>query len=70
MAQASKAHSELCVRVFGKDLTQDGQGDMNALEFPNHSFDKVISLDTIYWVADIDDALAPMSREAPGSPNR
>ena len=132
-AQASKAHSELCVRVYGKDLTQDGQadmnslndliaclnigkddkvldlgcgaggiseyvsdetgahvtgldyassaidvamgrteskrdrltyvqGDMNELEFPDHSFDKVISLDTIYWVADIDDALASIVR--------
>ena len=132
-AQASKAHSELCARVFGKDLTQDGQadmdslndliaylkikqddkvldlgcgaggiseyisdetgahvtgldyaasaidvamdrtenkrdrltyvqGDMNELEFPKHSFDKVISLDTIYWVADIDSALASIVR--------
>ena len=132
-AQASKAHSELCVRVFGKDLTQDGQadmnslrdliaclnigkddkvldlgcgaggiseyvsdetgahitgldyatsaidvamrrtqgkrdrltfiqGDMNALEFPKHCFDKVISVDTIYWVANIDDALASIVR--------
>ena len=132
-AQASKTHSILCTRVFGKDLTQDGQadmdslndlisyleidkndkvldlgcgaggiseyisnetgaqvtgldyaasgitvandrtqgkrdqltfvqGDMNALEFPEHSFDKVISLDTIYWVADIDDALASIVR--------
>lgn len=132
-AQASKAHSQLCERVFGKDLTQDGQadmeslndliayleigqddrvldlgcgaggiaeyisdetrahvtgldyaasaidlamqrtaskrdrltfvqGDMNALEFPDHSFDKVTSLDTIYWVADIDDALASIVR--------
>jgi len=132
-AQASKAHSNLCTRVYGKDLTQDGQadmdslndlisyleidkddkvldlgcgaggiseyisdetgaqvtgldyaasgiavandrtqgkrdqltfvqGDMNALEFPKHSFDKVISLDTIYWVADIDDALASIVR--------
>ena len=132
-AQASKAHSALCKRVFGKDLTQGGQadmdslndlisyleiktgdkvldlgygaggiseyisdetgahvtgldyaasaidvatdrteskrdrltyvqGDMNALEFPKHSFDKVISLDTIYWVADIDKALASIVR--------
>ena len=30
-AQASKAHSELCERVFGKDLTQDGQADMDSL---------------------------------------
>jgi ubiquinone/menaquinone biosynthesis C-methylase UbiE len=132
-AQSSKAHSEMCTRVFGKDLTQDGQsdmnslheliaclkiekadkvldlgcgaggiseyisdetgahvtgldyaasaidvakvrteskrdrlsyiqGDMNALEFPTHSFDKVFSLDTIYWVADIDDALSSIVR--------
>ena len=132
-AQASQAHSQLCERVFGKDLTQDGQanmdslndliayleikrddrvldlgcgaggiaeyvsdetgahvtgldyaasaidvamdrterkrdrltfvqGDMNALEFPKHSFDQVIALDTIYWVADIDEALASIVR--------
>lgn len=132
-AQASQAHSELCKRVFGKDLTQDGQadmdslndlignldmgkndkaldlgcgaggiseyisdqtgahvtgldyaataietamgrteakrdrltfvqGDMNSLNFDNGSFDKIVSIDTIYWVADIDKALASMSR--------
>lgn len=132
-AQASKAHSKLCKRVFGKDLTQDGQadmesvndliahleitdadkvldlgcgaggiseylsdttgahvtgldyaataidtatnrtgskrdrlvftqGDMNSLDFPDHSFDKVVSIDTIYWVADIDRALASIGR--------
>ncbi|MDZ7643078.1 MAG: methyltransferase domain-containing protein [Woeseiaceae bacterium] len=132
-AQASRAHSQLCEWVFGKDLTQDGQadmdtindlisylqigegdkvldlgcgaggiseyvadetgafvtgldyaesaittaldrtrskrgrldfvqGDMNALEFADHSFDKVISLDTIYWVAEIDAALASILR--------
>ena len=127
-AQASRAHSQLCERVFGQDLTQDGQadmasindliaymdikegdrvldlgcgaggiseyisdktgahvtgldyaataietasirtagkedrlcyvqGDMNALDFPENSFNKVVSIDTIYWVADIDEAL-------------
>lgn len=132
-AQASKAHSQLCERVFGMDLTQDGQadmdsvndlianleirdgdkvldlgcgaggiaeylsdttgarvtgldyaataiesatnrtsdkrdrlvfvqGDMNALDFADNSFDKIISLDTIYWVADIDAALASIVR--------
>jgi ubiquinone/menaquinone biosynthesis C-methylase UbiE len=132
-AQASKAHSVLCKRVFGKDLTQDGQadmdsvkdliayleigkddrildlgcgagglseyisdetgahvvgldyaataietatnrtegkrdrltfvqGDMNSLDFEDRSFDKVVSIDTIYWVADIDEALASISR--------
>ena len=132
-AQASKAHSQLCERVYGKDLTQDGQadmdsvndliahlgikegdkvldlgcgaggiseyisdatgsnvtgldyaataiemasartsdkrdrinfvqGDMNSLDFADHSFDKIISIDTIYWVADIDKALASICR--------
>lgn len=132
-AQASKAHSELCERVFGMDLIQDGQadmvsindliaflqieqddrvldlgcgaggiseyisdhtgahvtgldyaatametaskrtetkrdrltyvqGDMNSLEFADESFDKIISIDTIYWVADIDEALASITR--------
>ena len=132
-AQASRAHSKLCERVFGKDLTQEGQadmdsvndlighlgigendkvldlgcgaggiaeyisdetgahvtgldyaataietavnrtsdkrdrltfvqGDINLLDFPDHSFDKVFSIDTIYWVADIDEALASISR--------
>jgi len=132
-AQASNAHSQLCERVFGKDLTQDGQadmgsindmiahldvgegdkvldlgcgaggiseyisdatgahvtgldysataietatkrtsgkrdrltfvqGDMNALDFADGSFDKVVSIDTIYWVADIDEALAAISK--------
>jgi len=132
-AQASKAHSKLCDRIFGKDLTQDGQadmksvndlitrlaigegdkvldlgcgaggiseyisdetgahvtgldyaetaikmaanrtsikkdrltfvqGDMNALDFPDCSFDSVVSIDTIYWVENIDEALASISR--------
>ena len=132
-AQASDAHSKFCERVFGKDLTQDGQadmeavndlivrlaigegdkvldlgcgaggiseyisdetgahvtgldyaataietaanrtsskqdrltfvqGDMNSLDFADRSFDKVVSIDTIYWVADINEALATISR--------
>jgi len=132
-AQASTAHSRLCERVYGKDLTQDGQadmgsindliahlgiqegdkvldlgcgaggiaeyisdvtgaqvtgldyaataietaanrtkgkrdrlafvqGDMNSLDFADHSFDKVVSIDTIYWVADIDEALSSIGR--------
>jgi ubiquinone/menaquinone biosynthesis C-methylase UbiE len=132
-AQVSRAHSQLCERVFGKDLTQDGQadmdsvndlisyleigegdkvldlgcgaggiseylsdatgahvtgldyaataietatnrtsgkeerlafvqGDMNSLDFAEHSFDKIVSIDTIYWVADIDDALASIGK--------
>ena len=132
-AQASETHSQLCERVFGSDLNQDGQadmdsihdliacleiskgdkvldlgcgaggisryisdetgahvtgldyaatavetasaqsrhkrdrvtfvqGDMNSLDFADHSFDKVLSIDTIYWVADIDQALASIGR--------
>ncbi len=32
-AHKSEAHSKLCRRVFGKDLTQEGQTDMTSLEF-------------------------------------
>ena len=32
-AHASKAHTELCKRVFGEDLTQEGQTDMASLGF-------------------------------------
>ncbi|SLN40379.1 class I SAM-dependent methyltransferase [Ruegeria meonggei] len=123
-AHASKAHSELCKRVFGRDLCQDGQTDMpalmrlldllklrpedrvldlgcgagviaefisdetganvvgldysqsaidaanerslakrnriefvtgnfNDLDFPDASFDAILSLDTLYWAADL-----------------
>jgi len=132
-AYASEAHSRLCERVFGKDLCQDGQvdmvaledllarlnlrpnehlldlgcgagvlarfisdrtgakvtgldfassaiaeakrrtqnggsrvtylqGDMNSLDFPAQSFDAAISLDTLYWVTDLTDTLAHISR--------
>lgn len=128
-AHASAAHSQLCERVFGKDLCQDGQvdmtalhdllarldlspedhvldlgcgagaiaqyisdhsgakvtgleyaapavaeanariagkesrvnflqGDMNALEFPAQSFDAVVSIDTLYWAAELTDTLS------------
>ena len=132
-AQASAAHSEFCERVFGNDLTQDGQadidsvndliaymeigegdkvldlgcgaggiseylldataahvtgldysesaidtasrrangkgdrlvfvqGDMNALNFPDCSFDKIVLVDTIYWITNIDNALLSIAR--------
>jgi ubiquinone/menaquinone biosynthesis C-methylase UbiE len=132
-AQASKSHTRLCERVFGKDLCQDGQadmesidsllshlelteggtlldlgcgaggiseyasdttgarvtgldfaptaietanartqdkrdrlhfvqGDMNALDLPEQSFDAVMSVDTIYWAEDIDNALSSIAR--------
>ncbi len=132
-AQASSTHSRLCERIYGKDLTQEGQanmnsvndliayldigegdkvldlgcgaggiseyisdatgahvtgldyaataietadnrtsdkrdrlafvqGDMNSLDFADRSFDKIVSIDTIYWVADIDEALTSINR--------
>ncbi|MDA0707344.1 MAG: methyltransferase domain-containing protein [Proteobacteria bacterium] len=131
-AQASMAHTQFCERVYGKDLVQDGQadmdsiddlirylkisdgdkvldlgcgsggvaeylsdktgahvtgldyaanaiktainrtrgkqdrvtfvqGDLNALDFPDRSFDAILSIDSIYWVSDIDRALASIS---------
>jgi ubiquinone/menaquinone biosynthesis C-methylase UbiE len=38
------------------------QGDMNALDLPAGSFDAAISLDTLYWVADLADTLAQVAR--------
>jgi len=130
-ARASAAHSQLCKRVFGEDLCQEGQtdmlslkhlldimdlkrgehlldlgcgagviaefisdqtgasvtgldyadpaiaeanqrtadkrsrltflqGDMNALDLPAESLDSVISLDTLYWVSDLDETLSKL----------
>jgi ubiquinone/menaquinone biosynthesis C-methylase UbiE len=130
-AQASKTHSRLCEKVFGRDLVQDGQadmdslndmiaylgtkkgdavldlgcgaggvseyisdetgahvtgldyaasgistasarteskrdrlryvqGDMNALDLPEQSFDAAFSLDTLYWAADVEEALSSL----------
>lgn len=132
-ARASEAHSELCRRVFGQDLCQEGQtdmaclndliswldlkpgeqvldlgcgagviagyiadttgatvsgldysqpaideaqqrtaagnprlnfsqGDMNKLELAPGSFDAVISLDTLYWAADLPDTLSSLAQ--------
>ncbi len=38
------------------------QGDMNALDLPDRSFDAAISLDTLYWVADLGDTLSQVVR--------
>ncbi len=37
-------------------------GDMNALDLPEQFFDAAISLDTLYWVADITDTLSQVVR--------
>jgi ubiquinone/menaquinone biosynthesis C-methylase UbiE len=34
------------------------QGDMNALDLPEQSFDAAFSLDTLYWAADVEAALS------------
>jgi len=137
-AYESQAHSELCKRVFGKNLCQDGQTDMlalkhlldllklqpgdkvldlgcgagmiseyisdeigvdvvgldysqsaieaaaertiakrdrldfvagnfNELSFPDESFDAIVSLDTLYWAADLPGVMARlMSMLKPG----
>ena len=132
-ARASSAHSRLCERVFGLDLTQEGQtdmpalhhllqllsinegdhvldlgcgagviaeyisdktgavvtgldyadpaiaearertkgkqsqltfvaGDMNALDLAEGSFDAIISLDTLYWVADLTETMGQLTK--------
>ncbi len=38
------------------------QGDINALDVPAGFFDAVISLDTLYWVADLTDALSRIAQ--------
>ncbi len=37
-------------------------GDMNVLDLPAHSFDAAISLDTLYWAADLADTLSQVVR--------
>ena len=38
------------------------EGDMNDLDLPAQSFDAAISLDTLYWVADLPDTLSQVVR--------
>lgn len=37
------------------------QGDMNSLELQPRSYDAVISLDTLYWVADLEETLSKLA---------
>lgn len=133
IAQKSEAHSRFCEKVYGKDLSQEGQTDMtcfddipdrlhlrpgdklldlgcgagglseyvadstgaivtgldysasaietatartegkrdklsfveadlNSLDLPENSFDAAISIDSVYWVADMVDAISSMVR--------
>ena len=38
------------------------QADLNALELPEHTFDAAISLDSLYWVADLTQSLGSIAR--------
>ena len=38
------------------------QGDMNALDLPERSFDAAVSLDTLYWVSDLPDTISQILR--------
>lgn len=60
---AAPAIAEAQVRTEGKqsDLTFVN-GDMNALDLPEQSFDAVISLDTLYWVADLTNTLSQVTK--------
>ena len=48
-------------RDMGARLTFQ-QGDMNALDLPARTFDAVISLDTLYWVADLPKTLGEIAK--------
>jgi len=132
-ARASEAHSKLCQRVFGRDLCQEGQTDMpalehlielvavesgdkvldlgcgagiiaehlsdrtgasvigldyaasaieeaksrtenkrdrlsfeqgnfNALDYPDATFDAIVSLDTLYWASDLEATMSALRR--------
>ena len=51
IAEASERTADKRDRLTFRD------GDMNALDLPAQSFDAVISIDTLYWVADLTDTL-------------
>ena len=60
---AASAIAEATQRTADKrDRLTFLQGDMNALELPAQSFDAAISLDTLYWVADLADTLSQVAR--------
>lgn len=60
---AASAIATANARTQGKrDRLTFLQADMNSLELPARSFDAAISLDTIYWVADIKEALSSIVR--------
>jgi ubiquinone/menaquinone biosynthesis C-methylase UbiE len=58
---AAPAIKEAQQRTQGqKDKVSFTQGDMNALEFLEKSFDAIISIDTLYWVADLTKTMADL----------
>ena len=60
---AASAIAEAKKRIAGKSSRLTFlQGDMNAIDLPAGSFDAAISIDTLYWVADLADTLAQVVR--------
>jgi SAM-dependent methyltransferase len=60
---AAQAIAEAKSRTASKaDRLTFQQGDMNALDLPARSFDAAISIDTLYWVADVADTLSQVLR--------
>ncbi len=60
---AASAIAEARERTAGKrDRLTFLQADMNELDLPAQSFDAAISLDTLYWVADIADTVSRVAR--------
>jgi ubiquinone/menaquinone biosynthesis C-methylase UbiE len=56
---AASAVAEARTRTADKsDRLTFLQADMNALDLPERSFEAAISIDTLYWVADIADTLS------------
>ena len=60
---AASAIAEAQARIEGKQSQLTfATGDMNSLDLPERSFDAVISLDTLYWVADLTNTLSQVAK--------
>ncbi len=60
---AATAIAEAKRRTAGESGRLDFiQADINQLDLPEGSFDAVVSLDTLYWVADLEDALGRVAK--------
>lgn len=60
---AATAIAEATARTAGKrDRLTFEQGNFNALDYSDRSFDVVISLDTLYWASDLEATLSALER--------